>query len=85
MKRVKVGQAVRLADPARIAARFYSTQYGGIIGAGFGSPHVIARDTIDGPATVVALSGSGKTAPRGLIEWPSGDGMWLDAEHVTPA
>ena len=81
-----LGRRVRLADPYRIAVRFYSTARRGIIGAG-GS--TLPRDVLDTIGTVASI-GSGKgDGRRVLVEWadaateenPS-PGMWLDAGEL---
>ena len=75
----------RLADPLHIAVRFYSAEHGGIIGAGLGAPHIVARENMESAAEVMSLCGSGKTSDRGLVAWPDGSGMWLDASDLVPA
>jgi hypothetical protein len=71
-------RAIRLCDPARIAARFNAPDLGGIVGAG-GS--IVPRDLLDHPGEVGAISKDGR---RVLISWCGGDhGMWLDHDAVT--
>jgi len=79
MKRIKVGQRVRLAEPARVAVRFWSAQHGGIVGAGGA---IIPREVLEGMGTIVSIMGNAKTSGRGLIGFDgSAYGLWLDAEY----
>ncbi len=82
LKRLRIGQWVRVANPIELAARFYSQQHGGIVGAGYGYAQIIPRRVLDNPGKVVAVAGKGKTSARGLIEFDEGASMWLDADAL---
>lgn len=84
MKRLRIGQTVKLNDPISIAARFYSQDLGGIVGAGF---QLLPRYLLDGPAFVVSIV-DGTKAQRGLIAFgspESNQGMWINIESLIKA
>lgn len=82
MKRARVQQRVRIADPVHIASRFFRPEFGGIIGAG---GMIIPREVIDDPCQVVMVADKGT---RVCVEWIqhslnyecSPCSMWLDAD-----
>jgi len=81
MKRLHIGQSVKLANPVSIAARFYSQELGGIVGAG---NQILPRSLLDAPAYVVSLA-TGSNCQRGLIAFgslESNQAMWLDIETL---
>lgn len=83
MKRLRLGQAVKVADPMNLAARFYSPEHQGITGAG---GIKIDRQLLDGPAFVVSIVAR-TNSTRGLIAFgspESNQGMWLDAGVLEP-
>lgn len=81
MKRLRIGQRVRVSDPLRLAVRTWDPEIHACRGAG-GMP--IPRELIDGPGTVVSLATG---ADRGLVAFvdPDGNlGMWLEAKDLEP-
>lgn len=81
MKRLRLGQRVKLINPVSISARFYSPDHGGIVGAG---NIVLERNLLDGPAFVVSIA-NGSKAQRGLIAFGSPEsnlGMWINVESL---
>ncbi len=84
MKRLHIGQTVKLTDPVSIAARFYSQDHRGIVGAGY---QVLPRDLLDQTAYVVSIA-NGSKSQRGLIAFgspESNQGLWINIESLMKA
>ncbi len=84
MKRLRIGQKVKLSNPVATAARFYSQDHGGIVGAGY---ITLQRELLDGAAYVVSLA-NGSKGQRGLIAFGSPEsnlGMWINIESLEAA
>lgn len=84
MKRLTIGRKVKIANPVSIAARFWSEDHGGIVGAGY---QIIDRALLDGDCYVVSLAHKCK-GQRGLIAFgspESNQAMWLDISALEKA
>ena len=88
MTRVRIGQRVRLADPAQIAARFWDAARKGVVGD---EGRLVPRELLDREGVVVRL-GLSRKADRGLIDFgpsahvgPITTAMWLQADVLEPA
>ena len=87
MRRLRVGQQVRIEDPARTAARFWVADRRAIMGAG---GVYVPRVALDGIGTVAMVAVNGT---RGCVEFshtPTEDGyvrssLWLDADALVSA
>jgi len=82
MKRFKQGQKVRIADPVRVAARFYNPQHAAIIGAG---NMMLSRTLLDGDAWVFSVT---KDKTRALVVFGAPDsnlGIWLHTDDIEKA
>ena len=85
--RFKVGDRVALADPVRVATRFWSAQHRGIIGAG---GTILPRAILDRPAAVASVGAGQGGIKRVLLDWGIDDqnrslGIWLDSDQLARA
>lgn len=84
LKRLRIGQTVRIARPVDIAARFFDPDRGVIVGAG---SLAIQRELLEGLAYVVSIA-DGSKGTRGLIAFGSPEsnrGMWLSVDVLESA
>ncbi len=84
MKRLRIGQTVKLIDPVNTCARFYSQDHKGIVGAGY---QILPRDLLDQTAYVVSIA-TGSKSQRGLIAFgspESNQGLWINIESLVKA
>lgn len=85
--RWRVGERAVIADPVRTAARFWSAQHRGIVGAG---GTILPREILDRPATVASVGAGQCGIKRVLLDWGMDAenrslGIWLDSDQLARA
>jgi hypothetical protein len=85
--RFQVGQPAAIADPVRIASRFWSAQHQGIVGAG---GMILPRMILERPGTVATVTAGQRGIKRVLLDWGLDDqnrslGIWLDSDQLVRA
>ena len=83
--RWRVGDRAAIADPLRAAARFWSAQHRGIVGAG---GTILPREILDRSGVIASVgAGRGGSARRVLLDWGMDAenrslGIWLDGDEL---